>query len=71
MTADEVLKIATKFINEFNSNGFTYKLGEPKRDGKRADEWNVLVFYYNDKGGYLEGPGIIIVNEKTGTARFF
>ena len=71
MTQDEVRTLVESLLTAENNGEWNYEIGIHVRDKKRLEEWNVVIRWKYPDGTPLDGPGIVIVNESTGEARFF
>ena len=69
MNQDTVERLALDFVVE--RTGRKLKLIGSKQWPKQPDEWTVLFETSDPAGGAMDGPTIVIVNQRTGAARFF
>jgi hypothetical protein len=70
MNKNEVRVSTEELIKKENNGKWKYELGQPSRSQFRSNEWNVTVNWFNSDGT-PDDPGIIIVDDSTGDARFF
>jgi hypothetical protein len=61
--------LATEFL--LRETGSKLKLIGSRKWSKRPDEWNVLFETVDQAGKSVDGPSIVIVDERTASARFF
>jgi hypothetical protein len=70
MNPDEVKALAESLLTANDNGKWRYEIGAPERDKKHPQEWNVVIRWSYPDGTPLDGPGIVIVDEATGEARF-
>ena len=71
MTADEAIIAAVEFLQRENTTSWTFEVRQALRDRRRTHEWNVQIQWKSPDGVQVDGPGVVIVCEQTGQARFF
>ena len=69
MSQEKAEQLALDFL--VRTTGRKLKLIGSRKWSKRPDEWNVLFETLDRDGGSVDGPTVVIVNEKTEEVRFF
>jgi hypothetical protein len=68
LTAEEVTRIATAFLERLDIRGWAYQLGEPRLDAKKPGLWNIVVAWSRPERRVFEGANILLVDAGTGDA---
>jgi hypothetical protein len=71
LTKNEVKEIALRFVSEQDLHGFKMEFVETNKRVRYPDEWVAVFDVYSAKGELIDGPSLIIIDEKTGEARSF
>jgi hypothetical protein len=71
MTQSEARIIAENFIKATDMRGYSVVYADARKDEKNPDEWLVRFDLFSPKGGQVDSPTFVFVNERTGDARFF
>lgn len=69
MSIEEITKLARQLIDDNNTNGWGYELGNPQLDANGL--WRILVRWIPPGGGVFDGPGVIVVDITQKNARFW
>lgn len=69
MTKPEAIEIAENYLKTKNMRGYRAVVAEARKDERSPDEWIVLFSFFTPENFLMDGPMIIIVDEKTGEAR--
>lgn len=70
MDAKQAQSIAEKLIAAQDNRGFKLKFAEVRKDERWPGEWSVVFDAFNPKGSLMDGPVVVIVNERTMEARY-
>ena len=66
MTEEEVLQIATVFMNGVDLKSYVYSLHNICRKNKNLEHWNVTVYLESRNGSIFSGPAFIAIDDITG-----
>jgi hypothetical protein len=69
MTEDRVKELATGFV--FELMGRDLRLIGIHRDVRQADEWNAVFERTTQDGYVIDGPMVVIVNDRTGDVSLY
>jgi hypothetical protein len=71
VTSEEARAIAEQFVACLDMRGFAVSYVETRKDDRRPGEWATIFDVYSAQGTLVDGPMVIIVDEKTRAARAF
>lgn len=70
MTPQEVESVASEFIKTKHGRRLKIAAGA-RRTAHRDNEWTVVFLYAGPNGEKFDGPIIVVVDDKSGVARFW
>jgi hypothetical protein len=71
MTNLEAKEVATRFVAAQELRGFTATCVDARKHERWPNEWSVIFDLHSSQGHLMDGPMVVIVDERTGEARLF
>jgi len=69
MTEAEAIEIAENYLRTKEMRGFRAVVAGARKNERVPDQWSVLFSLFTPEDFLLDGPMIIVVDEKTGEAK--